>query len=66
MRKNGFILLIDDVGRQYQEHEYRGCVETGIQYLKVIHLNKGGWFYYSCNDNLVQTRGTNKMGVSSP
>jgi hypothetical protein len=32
------------------------CEEIGIHYLKVIHLNKVGWFCDVCKDNLIMDR----------
>jgi hypothetical protein len=33
---------------QYKECAGRGCSEKGVNYLKILFINKGGWFCNSC------------------
>ena len=42
------------------EHEYKtcaglGCSSRGVHYLKIMHINKCGWFCDPCSVNLLQS-----------
>jgi hypothetical protein len=42
-----------EASQEYKECAGKGCQNAGIHYLKIVFLNKRGWFCDSCKSSLI-------------
>jgi hypothetical protein len=44
---------MQDILKKYKSCAGKDCQRTGIHYLRVLYLNKSGWFCGICKDSLL-------------
>jgi hypothetical protein len=55
-----------DASQEYRECAGKGCQNIGVHYLKIVFLNKFGWFCASCRDSLIIDKLVDGSLCSSP
>jgi hypothetical protein len=45
-----------DASQEYKECAGKGCQNMGVHYLKIVFLNKFGWFCDDCKNDLLSDR----------